>query len=90
LEAAKTSNDSSYSTESVERASFNLGMLKSDDAVISLQKGYVMTKHSPNTDPHGKFVYLSSDQKDLCWKSLDKKDEKKIELKKIDTILRGN
>jgi hypothetical protein len=34
-----------------------------------------MAKHSRNTkEPHNKFVYLSADCKNLCWKSLDKDD----------------
>jgi len=38
-----------------------------------------MVKHSEGTpNPHNKFVYLSEDIKYLCWKSLDKEDEKKI------------
>jgi hypothetical protein len=49
------------------------------DVLNSLTKGYLMLKHSERTqEPHNKFIYLSEDQKFLCWKSLDKKDEKKI------------
>ena len=45
-------------------------------------------KHSPNTsEPHSKYVYISSDRKFLCWKSLDKDDEKMIELKKIENLI---
>ena len=48
-----------------------------------------MIKHSPNTsEPHNKFVYLSSDAKDLCWKSLDKEDEKRFPLKSVIRIVR--
>ncbi len=52
--------------------------------LLELEKGYVAIKHSPNTsEPHAKYVYISSDRKFLCWKSLDKDDEKMVELRKI-------
>lgn len=48
-----------------------------------------MLKHSPNTsEPHDKYVYISGDRRFLCWKSLDKDDEKMIELRKIENILK--
>lgn len=35
-----------------------------------MRKGFLFLKHSVNTrDPHPKFVYLSIDNKLLCWKS---------------------
>lgn len=44
-----------------------------EQTVASLQKGYLMVKYSRNTiEPHNKFVYLSNDRRDLCWKSLDR------------------
>ncbi len=36
----------------------------------SLIKGYVMVKHSNNSKPKTKYVYVSQDKKFLCWKSL--------------------
>lgn len=55
----------------------------------SLEKGYLMIKHSPNSKPKEKYVYVSGDRRFLCWKSLQKNDEKKIELRKINMVLRG-
>jgi hypothetical protein len=37
-----------------------------------------MTKHSENTKSKSKFVYLSLNEKYLCWKSVDKQDEKRL------------
>lgn len=35
-----------------------------------LEKGYIVLKHSPNTnEPHNKFIYISADHRFLCWKS---------------------
>ena len=43
-----------------------------------------MLKHSRNTKkPHSKFVYLSSDRRHLCWKSLEKDDEKSLSISSI-------
>lgn len=40
-----------------------------------MKKGYLFIKHSPNTsEPHPKFIYLSYDNKYLCWKSPEKDD----------------
>jgi hypothetical protein len=48
-----------------------------------------MIKHSENTsEPHTKFVYISSDCKDLCWKSLDKEDEKSFPLKSVIQVIK--
>lgn len=48
-----------------------------------------MLKHSENHSvPHNKFVYLSEDQKSICWKSLDKEDEKRIDLKAITRVVK--
>lgn len=48
-----------------------------------------MLKHSPKTpDPHSKFVYLSQDNKHLCWKSVGKEDEKRFSLSSIVKISR--
>lgn len=48
-----------------------------------------MIKHSPNSKPKEKYVYVSGDRRFLCWKSLEKRDEKRIELRKISVVLRG-
>ena len=48
-----------------------------------LKKGYLMTKHSNKSDSKSKFVYLSMNERFLCWKSVDKKDEKRIQLSHI-------
>lgn len=56
----------------------------------NLVKGYVVKKHSPSTTvPHDKFMYISPDHRFLCWKSLDKQDEKMMELRKVETIVIG-
>lgn len=50
----------------------------------------MVIKHSKGTkQPHRKFLYISEDKKFLCWKSIDKSDEKMIELKKIEFIAQG-
>lgn len=42
-----------------------------EEILENLRKGYIMLKHSPKTpEPHSKFVYLSQDNKHLCWKSV--------------------
>lgn len=47
-----------------------------------------MIKHSRNTkEPHKKIVYLSEDSHHLCWKSINKEDEKKLPLSSILNIL---
>ena len=46
--------------------------------IKDLKKGYIMTKHSDNAEPKTKFVYLSMNERFLCWKSVDKNDEKRI------------
>ena len=52
-----------------------------------MQKGWIMLKHSKNTKKaHSKFVYLSSDCKHLCWKSLEKEDEKSVAVSSIFNI----
>lgn len=58
--------------------------------LINLSKGYFVKKHSPSTSSyHNKYLYISEDHRFLCWKSIDKNDEKMIELRKIDAILIG-
>ncbi len=48
-----------------------------------------MMKHSvKNVEPHNKFVYLSEDNRCLCWKSTEKEDEKRIELYGIWKVVR--
>lgn len=49
-----------------------------------------MVKHSPNSKPKEKYIYVSGDRRYLCWKSLDKDDEKRVELRKVNSILRGS
>ena len=52
----------------------------------NLKKGHLVQKHSRNTkQPHTKLVYLSHDHKWLCWKSIDREDQKKFA---ISTIVR--
>lgn len=46
-----------------------------NEVLANLKKGYLMIKHSDNTSsPHDKFVYLSNDDRYLCWKSVNKED----------------
>ena len=49
-----------------------------------------MTKHSESAtvDPHTKFVYLSGDNRQFCWKSLEKMDEKTITLSSINRVVK--
>jgi hypothetical protein len=54
-----------------------------------LKKGYIMTKHSNNAVSKTKFVYLSMSEKFLCWKSIDKNDEKRLEVSTIWKIGKG-
>jgi len=44
------------------------------EVIANLKKGYIMTKHSENSKSKTKFVYLSLNEKYLCWKSVDKQD----------------
>ena len=48
-----------------------------------------MTKHSNNTSAKSKFVYLSMSEKFLCWKSVDKNDEKRMEVCHISHIAKN-
>jgi hypothetical protein len=49
------------------------------EILTNLKKGYLMKKHNfKNGSPHSKFIYLSQDNRLLCWKSLEKEDEKMI------------
>lgn len=58
--------------------------------LIQLRKGFLVKKHSPNTDiAHDKFIYVSEDHRFLCWKSVNKEDEKSIELRKITQVIKG-
>lgn len=48
-----------------------------------------MVKHSEKIDePHNKFVYLSEDTRFLCWKSLDKDDQKQLELSSVTKVIK--
>ncbi len=48
-----------------------------------------MIKHSTkNCEKRNKFVYISEDNRYLCWKSLDKEDEKRIELISITKVIK--
>jgi len=72
-----------------KRLESNLEQASIKEIKTSLQKGYLMTKHSTNTsEPHVKFVYISPDCKNLCWKSLDKEDEKSFPLKSIIQVVK--
>jgi hypothetical protein len=73
-----------------QRMSSNAQKGQSESYYESLEKGYVMVKHSLNSKPKEKYIYISSDRRYLCWKSLDKEDEKKVELRKVNCILRGS
>ena len=43
-----------------------------------------MTKHSPSSSNSKiKYIYITPNKESLCWKSLDKDDEKQIKLKDI-------
>ena len=56
----------------------------------NLVNGYLIMKHSQGTKiPHQKYLYISEDRKFLCWKSLEKLDEKLMELRKITMIAEG-
>ena len=45
------------------------------EVLSNLKKGYLVVKHSDKiSSPHDKFVYLSEDNRFICWKSLDKED----------------
>ena len=48
-----------------------------------------MTKHSDRSDSKTKFVYLSMNERFLCWKSIDKQDEKRIEISTIQKVVRN-
>jgi hypothetical protein len=90
----RVSTDGSDSSETqgsefIHRMSIDLHKERTETILESLEKGYLMVKHSPNSKPKEKYVYISSDRRFLCWKSLEKDDEKMIELKKINLILRG-
>lgn len=47
-----------------------------------------MTKHSNGSSSKSKFVYLSMSEKFLCWKSVDKNDEKRMEVCNISHVAR--
>jgi len=54
-----------------------------------MRKGFLFLKHSVNTkEPHPKFVYLSFDNKSLCWKSPEREDEKSMEVQSITNVMR--
>lgn len=54
-----------------------------------MKKGYIMTKHSNSSTSKPKFVYLSMSEKYLCWKSVDKNDEKRLEVCTISQVTKG-
>ena len=55
-----------------------------EEVLTHMQKGWIMLKHSRNTKkPHNKFVYLSTNHRHLCWKSLEKDDEKTLSIQSI-------
>lgn len=54
------------------------------EILANLKNGRYMLKHSRNTkEPHSKLVYLSSDQKLLCWKTPGENDQKQFPLSSI-------
>ena len=63
----------------IKRISLDLDFEKMEKMLTNLEKGYVVLKHSNNTPTaHDKFIYVSPDHRFLCWKSLEKDDEKFI------------
>ena len=48
-----------------------------------------MTKHSNNSESKTKFVYLSMSEKFLCWKSIDKNDQKRLEVATVSKVKKG-
>jgi hypothetical protein len=93
--SARTSTNESDSSDCLspllkQRMSFSEPKGLRESYYESLQKGYVMVKHSPNSKPKEKYIYVSGDRRYLCWKSLDKDDEKRVELRKVNSILRGS
>lgn len=57
----------------------------------NLTKGYLVVKHSESTyEPHKKYLYISEDRRFLFWKSIDKSDEKMMELRKIEFIAQND
>jgi hypothetical protein len=48
-----------------------------------------MLKHNTkNGSPRNKFVYLTQDNRTICWKSVEKEDEKGIELSSISKVVK--
>lgn len=46
-------------------------------------------KHSDKSDKQShKFVYVSTDNRFLCWKSVEKEDEKRLELISIRKVIK--
>lgn len=59
------------------------------DVLSNLRRGYLVVKHSEGKgEPHNKFVYLSEDNRSLCWKSTDREDEKQLELRSIARVVK--
>jgi hypothetical protein len=59
------------------------------DVLSNLRRGYLVIKHSVGkAEPHNKFVYLSEDNRCLCWKSTDREDEKQLELASITRVIK--
>ena len=55
-----------------------------------LLKGYLIRKHSKSQKKGKfKFLYISEDLKNLCWKSLRKEEEKRIKLSEVKVLVHG-
>lgn len=87
LASVKSGNDSIFENQDspLRKSKDSSTEVEGIEEILSkLQQGYLMVKHSRNTnEPHNKFVYLSQDNRNLCWKSMDKQDEKKFPLSSI-------
>lgn len=59
------------------------------EVLSNLKRGYLVVKHSVgNSEPHNKFVYLSEDSRYICWKSMERDDEKRLELTSITRVVK--
>ena len=77
LHKEKSSNSN---TDFIERISLNVQPVSLKEELSCLIRGYIVNKHSKSTSkPNPKFVYISEDLQYLCWKSLHKNDEKRMQ-----------
>lgn len=57
--------------------------------LANLRRGYLVTKHSVGKgEPRNKFIYLSEDNRSICWKSTERDDEKRLELCLITRVVK--